>query len=254
MKKIALKVVLLVVVLAVLAVVVVGLSLGSLVKKGVETVGPTLTKTELKLGSARLSVLSGSGRLEGLFVGNPEGYKTRSAIEARSVSLGLKPASVLSDKVHVTHVRMEGPEITFEGKGLKENNLSQILANVEAATGGPSTNQPKPQAKGASKKLQVDEVAITGGKIHLSATWLGGKAMTLPLPDIHLKDLGQGPDGITAGDLTKRMLSEVTTGTLKAVEKAMTDLGQSAAKDLMKGDTQGVKDATKSIGDLFKKK
>jgi hypothetical protein len=257
MKKIAIKIAIVAVIVLVLGVVVSALFLGSIVKKGVETVGPALTKTELKLDGASLSILSGSGSIKGLFVGNPEGFKTPSAIKVGTVSLGVKPMSVLSDKVHVTHVRVEAPDITFE-TSLKANNLSKILANVEAATGGPSTNKTEPKAKGTSKKLQVDDFLVSGAKIHVSATMLGGKAMTLPLPDIHFTNLGEGPDGITVAELTKKVFGEVTAGTLKAVEKGMADLGKGAldatAQDALKGAPEGVKDATKSIGNLFKKK
>src|SRR5438874_2182334 len=49
--------------------------LGSIIKKGFETVGPQITKTEMKMDGATLSLLSGSGKLKGLFVGNPEGFR-----------------------------------------------------------------------------------------------------------------------------------------------------------------------------------
>src|SRR6267143_6418065 len=125
MKKLMIRAVIAVLVLLVVAV---GLSiyfLGSIVKKGVETVGPQITGTEIKLDSATLSLLSGSGKLKGLLVGNPQGFKTPSAIKVGSVSVGVAPGSVLSGKVHVREVRVEAPEITFEG-GLKGNNLGKL--------------------------------------------------------------------------------------------------------------------------------
>src|SRR5436305_6918866 len=130
MKKLIIRVVLVVLVLFVVAVGVSIYCLGSIVKKGVETVGPQITGTEIKLDSATLSLLSGSGKLKGLLVGNPEGFKTASAIKVGAVSLGVAPRSVFSDKVHVKEVRVEAPEITFEG-GLKGNNLSRLLDNVQ---------------------------------------------------------------------------------------------------------------------------
>lgn len=258
MKKLVVRLVIVLVICVVVVAVAISMSIGSIIKKGVETVGPALTKTEMKLEGAGLSLLSGSGSVKGFWVGNPEGYKTPAAIKVGSASLGVKPRSIFSDKVHVTHVRVEAPEITFEGKGIKENNLSKILENVEAATGGPGADKPKEEPKGASKKLQVDEFTITGGKIQLSATLLGGKAVTLPLPDIQFKDLGQGPEGITVAELTKKVLSEVTANTLKAVQKSLSEVGAGAV-DAAKGAAKdaaakGVQDATKSIGDLFKKK
>ena len=43
------------------AVVLVVLNLGGLIKTAVETYGPPITKTEVRLGSADISILSGSG-------------------------------------------------------------------------------------------------------------------------------------------------------------------------------------------------
>ena len=254
MKKLIIRAVIAVLVLLVVAV---GLSiyfLGSIVKKGVETVGPQIIGTEIKLDSATLSLLSGSGKLKGLLVGNPQGFKSPSAIKVGSVSVGVAPGSVLSGKVHVKEVRVEAPEITFEG-GLKGNNLGKLLDNVQAATGG-SEKTATPENKAASRKLQVDDFVITGGRINLSVdlSVLGGKSATVPLPEIHLTNLGSGPDGITAGDLTAKVLKELLQAAIPAAEKAVANLGKGATgvlKDAGKGATEK---AAKSIGDLFKKK
>ena len=250
-----------VVALFVLLVLAVGVSiyfLGSIVKKGVETVGPQITRTEIKLDSATLSLLSGSGKLKGLLVGNPEGFKTQSAIKVGSVSVGVVAGSVFSDKVHVTQINVEAPEITFEG-GLKGNNLGKLLDNVQASAGGSDKTGAAPQEKSASKKLQVDDFLIRGGKINLSldAGPLGGKSATVPLPEIHLTNLGSGPDGITAADLTAKVLKELLQAAIPAAEKAVLDLGKGATgvvKDAGKKATEEVEKATKGIGELFKKK
>jgi len=235
-------------------IVVVPLMLGSLVKNGVETVGPRLTQTELRLESARLSLFSGSGTLKGLFVGNPAGYKSPSAIQVGAISLRVEPKSVFSDKVHVTELHIQSPDITFEGS-LKGNNLSKILENVQTAVGsGAGGSQPKDS--GAGKKLQVDHLIVTGGKIHLSATVLGGRGVTLPLPNIELKNLGQGPEGITSGELSAKLLSEITTETLKAVQKGVADLGLKlidTVGDAAKEAVEQTGKAVKKIGDLFRR-
>ena len=264
MKKLVIRIAVVAVVLVIALVVILALSLGSVIKKGVETVGPQITKTDMKLAGANISILSGSGTLKGFLLGNPEGFKTPSAINVGEVSLGVRPGSVLSDKVHVTHVKVIAPEITFEGTLGTKNNLSKILENVDAATGGgkaadPGADQPKtqPADSGASKKLQVDDFLISGAKVNVSMTMLGGKSMTVPIPDIHLTQLGTGPEGITAGELTKRVLSEVTSATLKAVEKGVTDLGKGAAdaaKDATKAAGDTLDKTAKGVGDLFKKK
>jgi len=263
MKKIIISVAVVGVVVVIGLVIVLTLSLGSIVKKGVETVGPQITKTEMTLDGASVSVFSGSGALKGFTLGNPEGYQTPAAIKFGEASVGVRPSSVLSDKIHVTHVRVIEPQITFEGTLGTANNLSKILENVEASTGSGSTapgDKPKtePADSGASKKLQVDDFLITGAKVSVSMTMLGGKSLSVTIPDIHFTDLGTGPEGITAGELTKKVLSQITKETLKAVENAVADLGKQAT-EVIKGAageeaSKALDKATKGIGDLFKKK
>lgn len=245
---------------AVVLVVVLALRLDSLIKKGVETVGPQITKTEMKLEGVNLSIFSGSGALRGFLLGNPEGYKTSSAIKAGEVAVGVKPRSVFSDKVHVTHVRLQGAEIAFEGSLGTQNNLSKILENVDAVAGGSKPDQKPaspPAEQGPAKKLQVDDFLISGARVNVSMNMLGGKSLTVPLPDIHLTNLGTGPEGITAAELTKRVLNEVTAATLQAVQKGVADLGKAATdaiNDTSKAATNSLNKAGKVIGDVFQKK
>jgi len=237
------------------------LSLNSLVKKGVETVGPQITKTTMTLDEANISVLSGAGALKGFLIGNPEGYKTPSAIKVGEASLGVRPMSVLSDKIHITHVRVQGAEISFEGSSVSKNNLNKIMENVEAATGGPATGTDQPKSgPAAAKKLQVDDFLISGAKVNVTLTALGGRTLTLSIPDIHFTNLGAGPEGITAGELTKIVLKSINTETFKAVEKSVTDFSKQAVdaiSEMSKGGTNSLEKAAqglKSVGDLFKKK
>src|SRR4051812_37595338 len=125
--------------------------LGSVVKAGVEQVGPMVTKVPVKLAGASVSVFSGKGELSGFEVGNPEGFKTPNSIKVGSVAVAVVPKSVLSDKVIVRSIRVEAPDITYE-TDLKGNNLSKLLANVQEMA-GPS----KPAETHSKKKaLQVD--------------------------------------------------------------------------------------------------
>jgi hypothetical protein len=187
-----------------------------------------------------LTLLTGSAQVKGLVVGNPDGYKTPQAISVGSANVDLNPFSVLSDKIVVRSVRVEAPEITFEGNPFSGNNLSAIMKNVNAAT--------KPAGQ-AGKKIEVDDFLITGAKVHASLPGMGGKEMILPLPDIHLTNLGKDNAGITAADLTRRVLDAITTATIKAVANATTDIGTGAGTAA----GEGMNKITPGIGGLFKK-
>src|SRR5581483_9643017 len=76
------------------------------------------------------------------------------------------------------------------------------------------------------KKLQVDDFTITGAKVLLAVSELGGKSQTVSIPDLHFNDLGTGPEGITAGELLKRVLPVVVEEALKAASTSMPQLSQ----------------------------
>ena len=227
------------------------LSLNRIVKKGVETVGPAIVKVEVKVKDVDLSPFSGSGKLQGLLVGNPTGFKSPAAIQAGLVSMKIEPRSLMGDKVIVRSLRMEAPEITFEGD-LNGNNLSKILENVEGTEEkAPAT---KEERKAKSRKLQVDEFVLAGAKVHVNSPLLAGKTATVSIPDIHMANLGQGPEGITPAELTKRVLKEIVDGTLKSVGSNLGELTKDVTGGLKNVSTNAVEGATKKIADLFKKK
>ena len=255
MKKILIRVCIGLVVLIVLAVLGVHFFLDGAVKRGVETIGPKLTKVDIKLDGVNISLLSGSGKIKGLVVGNPDGYKTPHAISIGTATLALKPGSLLADKLVINTINVEAPEITFEG-GLTGNNLSKILANLnETTSGGNGTNvagaTPKEEKK-ANKKLQVDDFTITGAKLDANISGLGGKTLTLSLPTIHLANLGTGPDGITVTELTKQVISAIEAESLKAIASSSGDLGN-LTKGLGKNAGDTVNSVTKGLGNLLKK-
>jgi hypothetical protein len=251
MKKNLVRIAIGLVVLLVVAVVVVGLSLDGIVKRGVETFGPKFTKVDVKLEKVALSICSGSGSISGLVVGNPEGFKTQQAISVGTASLSLSPGSLLSSKIVIKSVKVEAPEITLEiGNG--GSNLKKILANLDEATGGGSAanSAAKPADAGSGKKLEVDDFLITGAKLHLSITGLGSS--TVPLPEIHLTGLGTGDAGITPAELTKEIFA--------AIEQSAAKAATESASGITKGLGKGVNDAAgqagkvgKGITDLFKK-
>ena len=234
------------IVIIVAVVIVVGFFLGDVIKAGMETIGPKVTQTSLTVGSVHVGILTGSGGVNDLVLGNPDEYKAKApnAISLGKAYVSVAPLSVLSDKIVIKSVEVRSPEITFEGNPFGANNLKKIMDSVNAFTGGAETkpadtNAPAPAgAKKPAKKLEVDDFLITGAKVHFNGT-------TLPLPDIHLSDMGKGPEGITAGDLVKKIMGEITTATVKAVVGSVGDAGKALGGEASK--------LGKSLGGLFGK-
>jgi uncharacterized protein involved in outer membrane biogenesis len=254
--RVAFRIVLIVILVGIVAgVIVVATSLDGIVKKGVETFGPQITKVSVNLESVHIVLFTGSAKVTGLVLGNPEGYKLPQAISVGLAEVGVNPFSILSDKIVIRTVHVVSPEINFEG-GLGGNNLGKIMENVNASGKAGGKPSPNVAANQTAKKIEVDDFLITGAKVHVRLTDLGGREMTLPLPDIHLTDLGKDTDGLTPADLTKAVLKAITTATIKAVSAGATDLGKGAenlGKDAANGAAGDVDKVKKGLGGLFGK-
>ena len=238
-------------VLFVIAVLIVGAHLGDIVKAGMEVAGPKVTQTTLTVDAVNISLLGGSAGVKNLVLGNPDGYKAPQSLVLSNAAVSLVPGSVLSDKIVIHSVEVRGLEVTFEGNPIGDNNLTKIMANVDSVTSSgtsspnaPATAPTQPAAQPAgttkpAKTLEVDDLVISGVMVHASLTGLVNKEITLPIPDIHLSGLGTGPEGITPADLTQKILSEITTDTIKTLVTSASGLG----KDL----TNGAKDAVNGV-------
>jgi uncharacterized protein involved in outer membrane biogenesis len=239
--------VLFVLVMAVL--VAVALSLDSIVKKGVETIGPSATQTNVKLKSAGVSIFGCRVELMGFFLGNPTGYKTYSAITVDDVSVSVKPATVFSDKLVVNSIIVKSPVITLEG-GLSDNNLTKIEKNLNDYVGGSSTT-PKSSAPASGpakpeRKFQVNELVLTGSKLEVNTKLSGGRTITLSIPDIHLTDLGTGPEGITGAQVGQQALHAVLNAATKAIAQNAASFGTQGVEKA-KGAVQKAADAVKGL-------
>jgi hypothetical protein len=264
--KIILGILVALVVLLVIAAVVVGTHLDAIVKAGIEVGGPRVTQTTLTVDAVTISLLSGSAEVKGLVLGNPAGYSAPQSIRIGNAAVSLAPGSVLSDKIVIHSITVNAADITFEGNPLGANNLTKIMDNVDALTGPADqadANAPAATPGGpkkAGKKLEVDYFLLTGATVHANLTGWVNRELTLPLPDIHFTGLGQGADGVTDADLTRKILSAITAGTLKALVNSVDGLGKHAAgaakgavRDAANGAGAGVNKLKQGLGGLFGK-
>lgn len=253
MKKLAFKLVGLLFLLVIIALIALFFSLNSIVKRGVETKGPTITKVDVKLASVNLSPFSGQGQLTGLVVGNPPGFSSDPAIKVGAVKVALKPSSVFSDTILIDHIYVEMPEINLEGN-LKGSNLSKILDNIQSST--PSEpGAAGPEEKKAPKKMQIGDLKITGGKIIVNMSALGLKTKTAALPEIHLTELGKDSGGITARELSLKLTKVILDNVLASAGGIAADLQKGLAdpKGALKEALQQTNRTPKEVKDALKK-
>lgn len=231
-------------------------SIDSLIKAAVEEFGSRATKTQVTLDEVEISAISGKGALRGFTMGNPAGFKTASAIRLGEIKIDMDVGSVTEDTVIIREILIVGPEITYE-LASGGSNLDAIRKNVQDFTGG---GKAAPAASGekeeGGKKLIIENLIIRGGKVNVSATFLKGKTMTVPLPAIHLKDIGKKEGGATPGEVIEMIMAKVTSSASGAVSslnlgKAMdaAKAGAEGAKKMLESGAGGATDALKKTGD-----
>lgn len=232
------------VVVGLLLVVYVGLTffLGSIVRAGVNSFGPKLTQTKVELASAKLSPLTGSGTLSGLYVGNPAGWSSDKAFYLGNISVNMRPFSVLGDHIVIDEIIIDQPEFVYETK-IVSSNIKDLLNNIQEFTGGANAAKSK---SGKPIKFVVKKFRLTHGKVTLG---VGPAALPLPLPPISLDDLGVKEGGITPDQLVTAVMKNVLGSIVEATAKAALNVGSTTGAAA----AEATKDAAKKAGDGIKK-
>ena len=241
----ALKIIGILVVVLIIALFAIILNLGKIVKTGINTVVPQVTKCEAHVDDVNFNVFGGKFEIKNLVIKNPEGYKTDHAFALGHIFVNVNMGSLMSDVIEIDQVLIDAPEITYE-VGLGNSNLNTILENVNSSL--PSSDEEKKEEKEekkeGGKKVVVNLVKVTNGKIGVSAKIAGGMEAPIVLPDIEIKDLGKKEGGIS--------MVQAAAVTLKTTLLSIFDVLKSSGKLLLDGAKaigEGIVDGVKSLGD-----
>jgi hypothetical protein len=241
------------IVVVVIVILVVGISnLGPMIKGAVNTYGPELTKTDVKVGDVDVSVFSAEAVIKDFLLGNPSGFKSAEAMKVGSINVDIDEKSLTKDTIIIDSIEVVAPEITYE-KGGGSDNFRTILDNVQRAAGSGTAKQDEPsEAKQDGKKIIIRNFIVRDGKVKLAITALGGKGVTSPLPDIHLKDIGKEKDGASPAEIFKdvfeSLYSKITSPSVTdTLNKGIEVLG-SGADAVGKSAEKGVE----AVSDTFK--
>lgn len=206
-------------------------SLDGLVKQAIEHWGPQITGVAVRVEGVRIETTEGRGTIRGLFVGNPRGFAAPHALKLRELRLTLDPASLAKDVVVIRELVLAAPDVVYE-RGQGSDNLAVIQKNVDAWVAKHGGTQS--QESGPKKKFVIENLLIRDGKANIGTT------ASLPMPDLHLRDVGRKSGGATAGDVVKQVWGAM----LRSVTSLATRAG-SAIRD-------GAKSAVEGVQKLFK--
>lgn len=213
MKKVLI-VLILIVILAVGGAVMLLSSVNSLLVKAVNTYGPEVMQTSVHLDKADISILDGKGTLEGLFIGNPEGFRGEYAVRLDTIQAVLDTGTLSDDVVVIQKIEVVAPEILYERtKGT--DNLQTLIQNVRKTTGLENRNTAgQTDERQKSSRVMINELIIRDARVSMSLPGIN-KTVGLTLPEIRLHDIGK--DGHSSfADVAVLVLQNISDAVLKS--------------------------------------
>ncbi|NOQ90169.1 MAG: AsmA family protein [Gammaproteobacteria bacterium] len=219
------------------------MNLNSLIKQGVEEYAPQYTQTNVTLGAANISFLSGSGGLSNLVVANPKGYKAAEALSLGALDIKLDIETINSDVIVINSIDIVAPAITYEQGGKAGSNLQQLAKNVQNSTkssGSKSTDSDSESAK--EKKVIIDRLTISNGAVSI-LTPLTDEPLNATLPTITMTEIGRKTGGQLISEVVKQVMKKISDATSRAANISLNEV-KAKLKDAAKAKAK-VQDAIK---------
>ena len=188
---------------------------GALIKAGVEEYAPPIVGTSVALDGASLQPFSGEASLTGFVVGSPAGFTADRSFSLGEVFVKLDPRSLTTDHVLIDEIRIDQPELTVEVTP-KGTNIQALQKNIEAAT-GPAAADP---AAGPGPSVTIKDFYLTAATANLVGSAVGVSDRSVTLADIHLTDIGAGPDGVPMSEAARLIMDALAPQVAKAVASA----------------------------------
>ncbi len=205
-----------------------------LVKYAVAEYGSAMTQAKVSVDTVKIAPADGKGTISNLLIGNPAGFKTAHAIKVGRIDVDIDIASVTRNVIIIRRIAINAPDVNYE-KGDSTTNFDAIQKNIANYLGPTDSKQ-------EGKKLIVEELTIRDARAQASAAFMNGKTVTVPLPDITLKNLGKAKGGISPGELGQEI-----AGALKAKLSAAVSFDR-----LMKSTGEALEKAGAAVKGLFK--
>ena len=211
------------VVIALVAILVIAVFIGlknldSMVEKAIEDVGTNVAKTPVEVEGVKITLTEGRGEFQGITIKNPPGYASENAIHLGQIHLQLEPASLTNEVIVIKELLVDGAKLTAEHKGLADVNLQQIYTNM--TTGSIRTpKQPAPSTARPDLRFMLEKVSFTNLSLDVLSEEFGERKLNMA--DIHLNNLGDRQQGLTAEELANALLTPVVDTARKQVNNAL---------------------------------
>ncbi len=233
--------------------------LDNAIQWSVNKFGPKVLGVDTSVQRVYLSPAQGRVTLEGLHVGNPEGFNTDGIFDLSKVDVDLSMRSLFSDPIVVSHVMVDGMEVTYE-QGLLRSNVGTLIDNLSGEKkpdDKEEPEEPEEKAEGEGRKLIIEKFSLANSKVRVAMTGMMGLGVPIPLPSMELEGIGAKSGGATGKDVALELLKDIgglVTGTVTGVGGAVADGAKAVGGAVADGAgvaVDAVSDGAKALAGVF---
>ncbi|MDZ7682906.1 MAG: hypothetical protein U5J63_14625 [Fodinibius sp.] len=197
-------------------------TLDSMIESNLESTTTKMLDTSVEVENVQVSILDGSGTIDGITIHNPEGFSDNPALSLKQISLKLDVYSLLSDTVVVKNVEVQQPQVYFEQK-VSGSNLDALSSNL---SGGSSS----------SVNMVINYLLVQDGSVTLS-TEIGGEKSAAKATFDRIELEGVGRQGNNTMEQTLRQVLEpiFKKAARQAVQQGVLQKAKEGLQDLLDG-------------------
>jgi hypothetical protein len=204
------------------------LFVGHLARAVVEKAGPRVLGVPIHLTSASFNPLRGRVTIKGFTMGNPQGFQSQESVGLGRATVLVKPAALFRDPLVIDRIEVVHPRLTYEinlGSSNFQKIQEKVASSVPAQAGQPAEEKAK-----KAKKVIIRDLLVEKGEVGIVLGSAGGIAATLPLPTIHLTNVGNETGGAAAGEVLSKVLGQVVSSVGSMAGNAVSAAGDAAGK------------------------
>lgn len=197
-------------------------SMDRIVKSNIEQTTSSMLDTSVEVSDASISILDGTGSIDGITIQNPEGFSDNPAVKLQQISIKMDLPTLLSDTVVIESIEIKQPEVYFEQNGAAIN-LERLS---ESLNEGPSTDI----------NLIVDYLLVEEGLIKLTTETDEVENVETTFDRFELTDIGREGNNTIEQTVRQILRPVLERAAREAVEQGLLDAAKEKLKDLFENE------------------
>ncbi|OPZ79441.1 MAG: AsmA family protein [Alphaproteobacteria bacterium ADurb.Bin438] len=187
----------------------------SVIKKQVSAI----TQSKVEIEDFDLDIFNGKLLIKGFVIENLKGYKSPNLLSLGTLSVSLDPKTVFENTIIVKEVLIDKVSIALETNKKGQSNIEIVEKNAKIAENEAGEKQEVAEISDDSKpakKVIIEKLVFSNSEI---ITNLGPELITIPLPNLTLKDIGKNDSKDFKESLIDafKQLSGSSANTFKAI-------------------------------------